>query len=213
MTLSDETGHSETTTATEQAAITSACPHLEAAGKRWGDLISPDRQAELQGYLDRWKAETDHGERKGPFENESEVVTAQVAGADVELRRVGGDGKCQLTGADVSWIVKQSPVSGVGWILNLHLEGADLFGAHLEGASLSNAFLEGANLTGAHMEHAELDSAHLQGADLTPFTILRLLNEGKLIGTYFGTREGWRMRRGDVEAIHGRLPGQEQATK
>lgn len=50
---------------TVQAA--SACLHPEAVGKRWGDLISEERQAKLQGYLDRWAEETDHGERKGPF--------------------------------------------------------------------------------------------------------------------------------------------------
>jgi hypothetical protein len=27
----------------------SACPHPEAVGKRWGDLISPEQQAELRG--------------------------------------------------------------------------------------------------------------------------------------------------------------------
>jgi excisionase family DNA binding protein len=42
--------------------------------------------------------------------------------------------------------------------------------------------------------------------DVKPFTIVRLLNEGKLIGTYFGTREGWRVRRADLEALRGQLP-------
>jgi hypothetical protein len=32
----------------------SACPHPEAVGTRWGDPISAERQAELEGYLDRW---------------------------------------------------------------------------------------------------------------------------------------------------------------
>jgi hypothetical protein len=62
-TMSDEQ-QSQSTTTTMQAAPTSGCPHPEAVGKRWGDLISPERQAELQGYLERWQAETDHGERK-----------------------------------------------------------------------------------------------------------------------------------------------------
>ena len=29
-----------------------------------GRPISPERQLELQGYLDQWQAETDHQERK-----------------------------------------------------------------------------------------------------------------------------------------------------
>jgi hypothetical protein len=68
---------------TEQQT-TSACPHSEAVGMRWGDPISEERQAELQRYLDRWVAETNHGERGGPFEGIS------------------------LTGADVSWLADQS---------------------------------------------------------------------------------------------------------
>jgi hypothetical protein len=32
---------------------------------KWGDPISEERKTELQGYLDRWVAETDHGERRG----------------------------------------------------------------------------------------------------------------------------------------------------
>jgi hypothetical protein len=59
---------SQTSTAV-QGPTTSACPHPEAVGKRWGDPISEERQAELQDYLDRWAAETDHGKRMGPFDS------------------------------------------------------------------------------------------------------------------------------------------------
>jgi hypothetical protein len=31
----------------------------------WGQPISPERQAQLQGYLDRWEKETDHSVCKG----------------------------------------------------------------------------------------------------------------------------------------------------
>jgi hypothetical protein len=65
---------------------------------KWGDPISPERQAELQGYLDRRQAETDHGKRKGPFD-------------DIEL-----------TGADVFWLAEQSERDGYGPVPNLHLE-------------------------------------------------------------------------------------------
>ncbi|MGO8950540.1 MAG: hypothetical protein ACLQUY_23360 [Ktedonobacterales bacterium] len=79
--MSDESRQSEqqneTTTATEQAAIVSACPHPEAVGKRWGDPISQERQAKLQAYLDRWQAEADHGLRAGPF------TYVRLTGADV----------------------------------------------------------------------------------------------------------------------------------
>jgi hypothetical protein len=46
----------------------SAGLHPEAVRTRWGDPISAERQRELQGYLDRWAQEQDHGERKGAFD-------------------------------------------------------------------------------------------------------------------------------------------------
>jgi hypothetical protein len=112
----------------------SPCPHPEAVGKRWGDPISEERQTELQGYLDRWQAETDHGERKGPFDQ--------------------GPGHLgvHLTGADVSWLAEQSGRDESSYLPSLHLEGAILLGAHLEGAYLLGAHLEGAHLERAHGE-------------------------------------------------------------
>lgn len=92
-----------------------ACPHPDAVGKRWCDPIPSERQAELQGYLDRWQAETDHGERKGPF-----------AGERIYLG-------VRLTGADMAWLAEQSGRGTLGSVPNLHLEGANLGGAHLEG--------------------------------------------------------------------------------
>jgi hypothetical protein len=105
--------------------VTAAATSLRDA---WGEPISAQRQAELQGYLDQWQAETDHGERKGPFNS---IV---------------------LTGADVSWLIEQSGRNKYLYVPNLHLEGADLRGAHLEGARLIEAHLEGANLAEAHLE-------------------------------------------------------------
>jgi excisionase family DNA binding protein len=46
--------------------------------------------------------------------------------------------------------------------------------------------------------------------DVKPSTIRRLLNAGKLPGTFFGNREGWRVRRSDVEALRGKLTGPEE---
>jgi hypothetical protein len=115
----------------------------------YGQPIRAERQAKLQGYLDRWAGETDHGERKGPFDKES-----------------GQDTRVYLTGADVSWLAEQSGRDEIGQVPNLHLEGAILYEAHLEGASLGGAHLEGANLGGAHLEGAFLYEAHLEGANL-----------------------------------------------
>jgi hypothetical protein len=124
----------------------------------YGQPISAERQAELQGYLNRWAEETDHGERKGPFDN--------------------GPGKegVRLTGADVVWLAEQVRDDEIGFVSDLHLEGAHLYGAqlqganlgaaHLEGAWLAGANLEGANLSEAHLEEAYLGAAHLEGVHL-----------------------------------------------
>jgi len=146
--MSDQ--QSQTATAV-QAATTSACPHPEAVGQRWGDPISEERQQELQGYLDHWEAETDHGERKGPFHR---------AGRTEEEERL------MLSGADARWLMEQSGLVGVLEVPNLHLEGAFLRGVHLEGANLRSAHLEGADLTMTNLESAALEWAHLERAGL-----------------------------------------------
>ena len=120
---------------------TSACPHPEAVGERWGDPISEDRQKELQGYLDRWAAKTDHGERKGPFD------------------KGPGQRGVHLTGADVFWLAEQRKHGEGGHVRNLHLEGAYLFGAQLKGADLSKADLESTDLGSANLEGANLRGA------------------------------------------------------
>src|SRR5215469_4851590 len=98
----------------------------------WGQPISPERQAELQGYLDRWEAETNHGGRKGPFDYDK-------PNREEWARR-------QLTGADVYWLAKQIGSDEYDAVPNLHLEGSSLNEAHLEGADLMEAHLEGASL-------------------------------------------------------------------
>ena len=117
---------------------------------KWGDPISPEREAELQEYLDRWQAETDRGDRKGPFDGGPEEYGVR------------------LTGMDVYWLAEQSGRNAFGGsVPNLHLEGANLPEAHLEYAYLSGAHLEGANLSGAHLQGANLHLAHLEGAYLS----------------------------------------------
>jgi len=143
---------SQTATAV-QATTTSACPHPEVVGQRWGDPISEERRAELQRYLDRWASETGHGERKGPFD---------TGPGDLGFRGV------PLTGADVDWLERQSWGNQPGRRpSNLHLEGANLGQAHLERIILTEeAHLEGADLIGAHLEHGFLAKVNLKGANL-----------------------------------------------
>ena len=72
-----------------------------------GQPISEERQAELRGYLDRWAAEadTDHGERKGPFNGWP------------------SDTSVKLTGADVCWLANWSGRDKIGAVSNLRLGG------------------------------------------------------------------------------------------
>ena len=39
------------------------------------------------------------------------------------------------------------------------------------------------------------------------YTVIRLLHKGTLPGVYLGTREGWRVRRADVDTL---VPGRQQ---
>jgi hypothetical protein len=123
---------------------------------KWGDPISPERRAELEGYLDRWQAETDHGDRKGPF--------AHV----------------QVTGGDVYWLAKRSRRDRRGRLSHLHLEGADLCGAHLEKADLRGAVLDGADLRDACLEGADLRDARLEGVVFPRPAPEMLINPGVL---------------------------------
>jgi uncharacterized protein YjbI with pentapeptide repeats len=120
----------------------------------------------LQGYLNRWEAEMDHGERKGPFD--------QGAG------RPG----VNLTGADVSWLATQTGLYAFGRVPNLHLERANLPEAHLEGAVLGEAHLERANFRAAHLEGAMLVLAKLTETNLN----LAHLEQADLRGAWFDSR-------------------------
>ncbi|MGO8946875.1 MAG: pentapeptide repeat-containing protein [Ktedonobacterales bacterium] len=146
--MSDESGHGK-----QQSEATTAT----TTGDKWGDPISPERQGELQGYLDRWDKETDHGERKGPF-----------AGV-------------KLSGADVYWAARRAKRYDFS---EAHLEGAYLGRAHLNHAILRKTRLEGASLFQAHLEGANLHDAHLEGANLTGtwFDKTTHLNNASLTG-------------------------------
>lgn len=126
-----------------QETRTSACPHPEAVGKRWGDPIDEELQLDLQNYLDQWADESDHGNRVGPFH------------------------KVTLSGADVFWLAAQSGRDALGFLPTLHLEGAKLSTAHLEGADLVGSHLEGADLRETYLDGAHLSEAYLAGARLS----------------------------------------------
>src|SRR5260370_36946868 len=127
----------------EQGTAQEPTTASEPPAPKWGDPISAERQAELQDILDDWEAsEADYSDTNGPFHG------------------------VRLTGADVFWLAEQSGRDELGWVPNLHLEGANLDRAHLEGANLSQAHLERARLHEAQLERAILEFAHLEGANL-----------------------------------------------
>ncbi len=56
---------------------TTADTDMPEIGIAWGDDISEERQSELNAILDAWEAESDHGERRSPFDS------VHLSGADV----------------------------------------------------------------------------------------------------------------------------------
>jgi uncharacterized protein YjbI with pentapeptide repeats len=143
-------------------------------GIKWGDPISQERQRELQSYIDRWDAETDHGERQGPFHG------VKLSGADVfclavrALARIDSE---KVREEVRVWLLRAGDEArdAMGWPLSadvmsadlsrLHLEFANLSGAALERSVLNGAHLERTDLGGAHLKHASLCGAHLEGAN------------------------------------------------
>ncbi len=170
---------SDSTTATAvSATTTSACPHPEAIGKRWGDPISKERQAELDALAEQQRVWSEQPEA---FLGESPFGGAgRLTGADVfwlaarALARWGEetDDVAALAAAQADLrAVAQDTQTGRGVrgkvdLRDTHLELADLMGAHLEGAFLWGVYLEQATLDGAHLEGARLHDASLELADL-----------------------------------------------
>lgn len=141
----------------------SACPHPEAVGKRWGDPISAERQAELKVLADKqqeWAAQSAGERGASSFQN------------------------VDLTGADVFWLAAYALTSperdgtqALAFLRDrysdldldlsvLHMEHAQLADEHLEGAMLDGAHLEEAQLVGTYLSKATLEAAHLEGAAL-----------------------------------------------
>ncbi len=156
----------------------------QAWSDAWGDDISAERKAVLEQRLQAWEQETDHGERKGPFDGDtltgadvSWLAARTLAGTNEEravaeqmerLNRARGDARIaielrldclHLEGADLRDAHLEEAI-----FLSAHLEGAAFGGAHLEGAAFNMAHLEVAHLDSAHLEGASFGSAHLEGA-------------------------------------------------
>jgi uncharacterized protein YjbI with pentapeptide repeats len=157
------------------------------AEHRWGETITPERQAELDGYLQRWMNNEDaHDESAGPFAH------VQLAGDDIfwlvthpfatskskvinfigaHLERAYLEGatlrKAQLTGAHLAEANLRGAHLEEAYLYGAYLEKAHLEEVHLKEAYLQGAHLEGAYLQGAHLEKAHLYDAHLEGADLS----------------------------------------------
>ena len=161
--------------------------------QRYGDPLSPERQAELQARLDTWAAAEaasanvivsgDSPEAAPPAEGtatseasaseapaseaEAEPASAPVAASAEPARRPASPfAGMRLTGADVAWLADLDRNPKNRTAPNLHLEGADLRLAHLESADLRFAHLEGVELWRAHLEGAFLYGAHLEDASL-----------------------------------------------
>ncbi|HEV7126740.1 MAG TPA: hypothetical protein VGN32_04775 [Ktedonobacterales bacterium] len=71
----------------QPTAATSACPHPEAVGTRWGDPISDERQAELRALADQ--------QREWAARPEAER-------GDSAFKHV------ELTGADAFWLAERA---------------------------------------------------------------------------------------------------------
>ncbi|HEX9039138.1 MAG TPA: pentapeptide repeat-containing protein [Ktedonobacterales bacterium] len=120
--------------------------------QRYGDPLSPERQAELRAHLDNAATPVAEGETRKPLFAGVRLSGADVAWLAAPLRNEhGATPDLHLEGADLRLA---------------HLEGADLRFAHLEGVELWRARLEGALLYGAHLEDASLFETHLEGAGL-----------------------------------------------
>jgi hypothetical protein len=106
--MSEQQSQSAATT-TATAAPTSACPHPEAVGTRWGDAISEERQAGLRAFADRQRV----------WATQPEATRRQCSRG----RRADGE-DVELTGADMFWLASQVRNEN-DRVPDLHL-GADL---------------------------------------------------------------------------------------
>jgi hypothetical protein len=132
-------------------SATDSLPAADApkTGIACDDDISEERQRELDATLAAWDAESDHGERKGPFDpaylDYEDPIRLKLTGADVFSLAT-----CALIGTtppEMDMVAElRGPNRRYGFGLSkLNLEGANLQKAQLTGACLPKAQLGGAN--------------------------------------------------------------------
>src|SRR5262249_26103424 len=127
-----------------QATTTSACSHPEAAGTRWGDPISEERQRLLLDRLAAWDAEPDHGNRRGPFD------ASGLSDREIEEKHL------RLTGADVFFLAAHTLVA-------MRDDCPDLASAQTIVRTWRDADFElvlSLTLSGLHLDGANVDQAH-----------------------------------------------------
>jgi len=136
----------------------------------WGTRPTERQQAKLEELLHEWEGESDHGDRRGPFDNKA-LSGADVFWLAICMYRDRGIGEAEAEkdlrkppGSLRGYNVPPLPL-GRAFLIGAHLEGANLGGAHLEGAVLSEAYLKGADLRRAHLEETIFSKAHLEGAN------------------------------------------------
>ncbi len=115
-------------------------------GYKWGDDILPKRKVWLEGRLQAWKSEADHGKKRGPFAGDS------LNGADVYWLAARSLAASADEAAIADWKTSEKTLSTFHGVPELHLEGALLGGADLQAVDLEGAHLEGADLHGAHLQ-------------------------------------------------------------
>jgi uncharacterized protein YjbI with pentapeptide repeats len=132
---------------------------------KWGDDISDERRAELDARLQAWAQETDHRERRGPFDRVS------LTGADVFFLAASVIARSEDEFAFVLEHLRKPPEGERYDLSALHLERAILIFARLDGANLSGARLDGADLSDATLIDAKLIDTNLSGAFLSNATL------------------------------------------
>jgi uncharacterized protein YjbI with pentapeptide repeats len=157
----------------------------QTTGDAWGDDIIVERKATLEARLQAWEQEVDHDGKRGPFER------FRLTGADVFW--LAARSIAQSADENVIVMVKAQSLSSqvvVPAEPELHLEGADLWGAYLRGADLRRAHLDGADLRQAQLEGVNLDDGYLDEAILGESNLERAhlnrahLKEATLVGSH-----------------------------
>ncbi len=159
---------SDPTSRPQPATATAAAAPPATTGDRWGDEIPEERVRELEEMLRAWDAETDHGDRKGPFDSGPDKVGVQLTGADVfylAARALVGTTTTDGPIADVA-AAREALMSDPDLRYSLDLSALQLAGAHLSRAQLAGTYLSGAQLAGTYLGRAQLVGADLSRAQL-----------------------------------------------